>query len=150
MKLTLAQQNPIVGDLEGNLIKVAATLAQTEKDTPDLVVFPELFVVGYPPRDLLEKSWFVKRIEKTLEEIKALSKKYFNTGIILGVPLSNEIDGSRRLYNAAVLIYQGELIFSQGKSLLPTYDVFDEARYFEAATGSSTVPFKNEILGITV
>jgi len=149
MKITIAQLNPTVGDIEGNLAKVRDALSECSKDKPDLVVFPELFLVGYPPKDLLERPWFIEKALKVVEELIQLSMSYPDTGILLGVPMTSEGMG-KGLYNSALLIYQGKKLSAQHKSLLPTYDVFDEARYFDAAPEVHTVSFKGETLGISV
>jgi len=88
MKVTIAQLNPIVGDIDGNLRRIADVLSQSAKDSPDLLVFPELFLVGYPPRDLLEKSWFIEKVQGAVHEAVKLSAKHPQTAILLGTPLS--------------------------------------------------------------
>ena len=150
MKITLAQLNPTVGDIRGNLAKVTRTLSQCSKDSPDLVVFPELFLVGYPPRDLLERPSFIARTEEAIRELSEVSQKYPRTGIIVGAPQPRQQSTGKGLHNSALLIYQGRLIFTQHKSLLPTYDVFDEPRYFDPAPEDPVVKFKDKILGISI
>ena len=150
MKITLAQLNPFIGDITGNLEKIIMTLNKCSIDSPDLVIFPELFLVGYPPRDLLEKKWFIKNIQKAIEKLTKISTQYPNTGIIFGAPQSTKKKTGRGLYNTAFLIYKGKIIQMQNKSLLPTYDVFDEARYFDPAPKTSVIRFKDEILGISI
>ncbi|WP_418789968.1 NAD+ synthase [Phosphitispora sp. TUW77] len=150
MKVIIAQINPTVGDIEGNINKLTETLAGCDKETNDLVVFPELFLVGYPPRDLLERQWFINRTEEAVARVICLSKAYPKTGILFGVPTCSSKTKGKALYNSALLIYNGKTLFSQHKSLLPTYDVFDEARYFEPASAVGTVKFKGETLGISV
>ncbi len=149
MKITLAQLNPVVGDINGNLKKIKNTLS-TFHSGSDLVVFPELFLTGYPPRDLLEKSWFINKVQEVIREIKVISEEYRETGIIIGVPFPTNKKTGRGLYNSALFFYKGELILRQDKSLLPTYDVFDEARYFDMADEIKTVLFKGETLGISI
>jgi len=148
MKIKLAQLNPIIGDIEGNLNKLQQTVSELENGT-DLVIFSELFLTGYPPRDLLVKPWFTKKVKSALAEIKKMSREV-EAGILLGTPMPTPKKYGRGLYNSAVLIYQGEIIFSQNKSLLPTYDVFDEARYFDSAEEIGIVNFKGEKLGISI
>ena len=150
MKITLAQLNPTVGDIRGNVAKVTQTLSQCSKDSPDLVVFPELFLVGYPPRDLLERPSFIARTEEAIRELSEVSQKYPQTGIIVGAPQPGQHATGKGLHNSALLIYQGRLLFTQRKSLLPTYDVFDEARYFDPATDDPVVEFKDQTLGISI
>ena len=150
MKITLAQLNPTVGDIRGNVAKVKQTLAQCSKDSPDLVVFPELFLVGYPPRDLLERPSFIARTEEATLELLEVSQKYPQTGIIVGAPQLGLLSTGKGLHNSALLIHQGQLLFTQHKSLLPTYDVFDEPRYFDPAADDSVVKFKDRTLGISI
>lgn len=148
MKVKIAQLNPIIGDIEGNLNMLQQTVSELEKET-DLVVFSELFLTGYPPRDLLIKPWFIRKIKAALSKIKKFSRK-MEAGILLGIPLPTQKKYGRGLYNSAILIYQGEIIYKQHKSLLPTYDVFDEARYFDSAEEIGIVKFKGEKLGISI
>ena len=150
MKITAAQLNPFIGDIEGNLAKALSVLPQCRKDCSDLIVFPELFLAGYPPRDLLERPRFIERVQKALGELKIKSTDYPQTGILIGAPLPTEKSTGHGLYNSALLIYQGAILSAHHKSLLPTYDVFDEARYFDSAPEVDTVSFKGEMLGITV
>lgn len=144
MNITVAQLNPVIGDINGNLKKIVDTLLVC--NSTDLVVFSELFLTGYPPRDLLKRSWFIERTQKAIDKLVELSAKY-NTGILFGAPTKNNTGG---VYNSAILIYQGEVLAIQHKSLLPTYDVFDEARYFDKAPEIHIVPFRGEILGISI
>jgi NAD+ synthase (glutamine-hydrolysing) len=149
MKVTIAQLNPIVGDVKGNQIKIKETLTLYSRET-DLIVFPELFLVGYPPQDLLEKSWFNNEVSRAIDDIATISANYPGTGIVFGAPVPSEKGSGKGLYNAAVFVHNGRVLFKQPKSLLPTYDVFDEARHFDPATGNTTIPFKDEVLGITI
>jgi len=150
MKVTAAQLNPTVGDIEGNLGKVSAALDQAAAERPDLVVFSELFLTGYPPQDLLERSWFIEKQERALYRLAEASRRHPETGLVIGAALPSRRQFGRRLTSAAVLIYQGRIIFQQDKSLLPTYDVFDEARYFDPAEKIRTVAFKDQVLGLSV
>lgn len=150
MKVTIAQLNPIVGDLDYNMKKLAEILPEARKSGSNLVILPELYLVGYPPRDLLEKPWFIGQVIKAVDELKALSSRYPELGIIIGAPMPNKQKEGRALHNSALLIYQGEVIFQQEKSLLPVYDVFDETRYFEPARKIDTVSFKGYQLAISI
>jgi len=149
MKISIAQLNPTVGDIEENLKKMVDALEQGNREGSDLVVLPELFLPGYPPRDLLERSWFIEQNQQALQKMLNISAAFPSTGILFGVPLESTNPG-RGLYNSAVLIYRGEILASQHKSLLPIYDVFDEARYFDPAPEIHTVVFKGETLGISI
>ncbi|MBN2226209.1 MAG: NAD+ synthase [candidate division Zixibacteria bacterium] len=149
MKLTLAQLNPIVGDIEGNLDKACRTVQEHGRES-DLVVFPELFLVGYPPHDLLVRQRFVDRVDDAIARLCKFSLKFPETGILIGAPVTSETNGKRRLHNAALLIADGDIVGRVYKSLLPSYDVFDEPRYFDPAPDINPVTFKGETLGISV
>ncbi len=150
MRITLAQVNPVVGDVEGNVAMIRRVLEECATQTPDLVVFPELCLCGYPPMDLLERDWFIGRVLVALEDVKLLSVRFPETGIVLGAPLPTWRPNGKGLYNAALLIHQGKVAGVSAKSLLPTYDVFDEARYFDPAPEVGVIPFRGERLGLHV
>ncbi len=150
MRVALAQLNPVIGDYAGNVAKIEHTLAGCAADAPDLVVFPELFLCGYPPRDLLERTWFIQQARDALQQVLVLSERYPHTGILVGAPLPTDRATGKGLNNSALLIEGGRLLLRQDKSLLPTYDVFDEARYFDPATATAVVPFHGERLGISI
>ncbi len=147
MKIALAQINVIIGDFERNFEKIASYVKKAEAENADLIVFPELTVTGYPPRDFLEFKDFVRRAHETVERLKPLSHQ---TGILIGLPTVNPRIEGKDLYNSAVLLYGGKEVFRQHKTLLPTYDIFDEARYFEEATSWQTVDFKGMRLAVTI
>src|SRR5512133_202106 len=86
MKITMAQLNPTIGDFAGNLAKIEQALQATAGSAPDLVVFPELFLTGYPPRDLLERNWFIRQTQEAIDQVCAISRAYPETGILLGAP----------------------------------------------------------------
>jgi NAD+ synthase (glutamine-hydrolysing) len=150
MKVTIAQLNPTVGDFEGNLEKLKGALASTAGATPDLVVFPELFLTGYPPRDFLEAGWFREKADRAVEEVLGISREYPRTGILVGAPRPTGRETGRGLYNSALLVADGRILFTQHKALLPTYDVFDEARYFDPGPSMEVVRFRNQVLGISI
>lgn len=150
MKIIIAQLDPIVGDVKGNVEKIQQTLHLYQKESPDLLIFSELFLSGYPPRDLLEKPWFIENVQQGLAALLKISADFRNTGILLGAPTPTKKKAGRGLYNSALLLYQGKLLHQQPKSLLPTYDVFDEARYFDPAPQTDVVSFKKEMLGISI
>lgn len=149
MKISIAQLNPLVGGLEHNLNKIHQSLEQVKNDGSQLLILPELFLTGYPPRDLLEIPWFVQQINAVLLKVLALSKQYPETAILLGIPQPGASLG-KGLYNSALLIGKGRVLFQQNKSLLPTYDVFDETRYFDPAASIMVFPFGGERLGISI
>jgi NAD+ synthase (glutamine-hydrolysing) len=149
MRITLAQLNPVVGDIDGNvrqILKVWDDYCQSS----DLIVFPELFLVGYPPKDLVERIWFIDRVNEAIEKLRVMSVKYPDTGILFGAPLRTDTAVGKGLTNSAVFIYRGEIILNQAKSLLPTYDVFDEARHFAPAQANCPVLFKGERIGVSI
>ena len=150
MRITIAQLNPVVGDINGNLSRALETMAQAACERADLVVFTELFLIGYPPRDLLGRCWVINRIEAALQELARASRAYPDLGIIVGAPLPTGRDTGHGLYNSAVLIQNGRTLGTVNKSLLPTYDVFDEDRYFDRHNGAAPLPFKGEQLGLHI
>ncbi len=150
MKITIAQLNPTIGDIQGNLQKLESAWKQAVKDSADLLVMTELYVTGYPPRDLLQRKGFIQRCRKAVERIAKISEKYPETGIIVGVPTAYDANTGTGIRNSAILIHDGRVVFTQHKSLLPTYDVFDEARYFNPAHDVDIVRFKNETIGISI
>jgi NAD+ synthase (glutamine-hydrolysing) len=149
MKVTLAQLNPTVGDVSGNLHKVIGTLERCGGAT-DLIVFSELFLVGYPPRDLVEKPALIAQVQQALARLAEVTRNHPKTAVLVGAPLPSGRDTGKGLSDAALLIGQGKILFQQNKSLLPTYDVFDEARYFEPAAEVRVTPFGAEFLGLSV
>ncbi len=150
MKIALAQLNPTVGDIKSNLAELKQTVDGIKPGSADLVVFHELYLCGYPPRDLLSLPWFVDRLESALDEVKNISNKRPDLGIILGTVRRSGIVGGKGLYNSAVFIQDGKLLFEQHKQLLPTYDVFDESRYFDAGSAYRVFDYKSEKLGISI
>jgi len=150
MRIALCQLNPVVGDVPGNLALVRRALEQVRLPAPELAVFPELVLTGYPPLDLLERSWFIDRAEHGRLELQELSRDYPDTGIIFGTVVRTGRTSGKGLHNAAILVQNGAELLCQPKTLLPTYDVFDESRYFDPADVVKTVRFKNEVLGVTV
>jgi NAD+ synthase (glutamine-hydrolysing) len=150
LRITIAQLDPVVGDIGGNIKKMVNTMSRCSQESSDLVVFPELFITGYPPRDLLERPWFIRRSQEAVDELTKISKEYPQSGILFGAPLPTGKKTGRGLYNSALLVHQGEILSSQHKSLLPTYDVFDEARYFDPGSENQIVSFKGETLGISI
>lgn len=150
MKITIAQLNPFVGDIEGNTTKAIDVMRQAAADYADLLIFPELYIIGYPPKDLLERSSTIKRVDCELKRAIAASRSYPDLGVIIGAPTPAGCGNGKPLYNSAILFSAGEILFQRHKSLLPSYDVFDEARYFRSAVEIEPVIFKNEVLGISI
>jgi NAD+ synthase (glutamine-hydrolysing) len=150
MKIGLCQLNSTMGDIAGNTGKIIDAIKKTSSQKPDLLVFPELFINGYPPRDLLENKWFIQNGMAALKKLCEISAGIRGTGILTGMAFPEASPMGRGLFNSAVLVYDGAVVFRQDKSLLPTYDVFDEWRYFDPSRNTSVFPFKNEKLGITI
>lgn len=147
MFIFLSQQNYRIGDFEGNLQKMMKAVAEAEKQGADLIVFPELSVCGYPPRDFLEFEDFIGQCEQSIDKLKTLSGKI---GILAGAPCRNPVPEGKDLFNAAWLLYGGEVVQIIHKTCLPNYDVFDEYRYFEPAFDWQIVHFKGKRLAVTI
>ncbi|MBW1690790.1 MAG: NAD+ synthase [Deltaproteobacteria bacterium] len=147
MKIALAQLNPIIGDFAYNTGKIKAAAEQAKAQSCDLVVFSELVISGYPPRDLLEKREFV---EENLTYLQDLVKSIAGIGVICGYVDRNPRKAGNPLYNAAALFEGGEILYTAHKRLLPTYDVFDETRYFEPGSDCTPYPYKNCRIGLAV
>ncbi|MEN0006485.1 MAG: nitrilase-related carbon-nitrogen hydrolase, partial [Bacteroidota bacterium] len=147
MKIALAQLNYHIGNFEGNLQKMLEGVATAKAQGADLVCFAELAVCGYPPRDFLEFDDFIKRCEATVE---ALAKAADGIAIIVGAPSRNPVVEGKDLFNSAYFLKDGEVQQVQHKALLPTYDVFDEYRYFEPATIFNCIEFMGKRIGLTI
>lgn len=146
MKIALAQFNPTVGDFAGNSAKILELAHQAKQRGADLAVFSELCLCGYLPLDLLERPQF---IERNIKERDCLAKKLPLPAIIGYAARATDATG-KPVANAAALLSAGEVLFEQHKMLLPTYDVFDESRYFQPARTQSPYSFDGEQLGITI
>ncbi len=145
--IALAQQNYHIGNFEDNTRKIIAAIAEAKSKGADLIVFSELCVCGYPPRDFLEFEDFVERCYNALDEIKQHSH---GIGVLVGSVARNPSRLGKDLFNAAYLLHEGEIVAEVHKTLLPTYDVFDEYRYFEPATEWKVIPFKGRRLAVTI
>ncbi|WP_022834502.1 NAD+ synthase [Salisaeta longa] len=148
MRIALAQINPTVGDLAGNRQKIVSYAARAAQRGADLVVFPELCVTGYPPQDLLDNPLFRTAVQQTVQQIASDVPR--GLGIIVGAPLPNPSSTGKRLQNVACLFEDGRAVGRVAKRLLPTYDVFDEHRYFEPGTASSVIEWRGHRLGLHI
>ena len=147
MKIALAQINTTVGDFGGNRSLIEKAYLQGSGEGVELVVTPELAITGYPPRDLLLKSGF---IEANLAALEDLAGTVGEVGLVVGHVGLNESHTGRRATNAVSLLYQGKIVATRTKTLLPTYDVFDEDRYFEPANENTPVEYNGRKLGLTI
>jgi NAD+ synthetase len=147
MKAALAQINTTVGDISGNETKILAAYARGVAAGADVVLLPELALTGYPPRDLVLNDAFVA---KNLEALERLARQTGPTALVTGFIGRNEIRPGRQATNAIALLQNGKIIATRTKTLLPTYDVFDEDRYFEPATENAPVDFNGTKIGLTI
>ena len=147
MKIALAQINFHVGNFEANVASIRKMIRAAEKGGADLVVFSELSICGYPPLDLLEQKSFIDQCTQSLQEITASCKKI---AAIVGGPSINARPVGKKLYNSAFFISGGKIRATIHKSLLPTYDIFDEYRYFEPNPSFQVVSHKGLTIAITL
>jgi NAD+ synthase (glutamine-hydrolysing) len=147
VKVALAQINPIVGDLAGNEAKILAAYQRGVKAGAEMVLCPELSITGYPPRDLLLKKGFITRNLEALDRLAAATGK---VGLLLGYVGKNELRPGREVTNSVALLQNGKILATRAKTLLPTYDVFDEDRYFEPATENLPAEFAGGKVALTI
>ena len=147
MRLGLAQINTTVGDLAGNRRRILDAYAELAGRGAELVVFPELATCGYPPRDLLFKRHFVPDVEVSM---KAIAEKIGDVPALVGTVESNSGGTGRPFFNSAAFCHRGKVASVARKCLLPTYDVFDEDRYFEPATQATVIVHNGVRIGVTI
>ncbi len=147
MRIALAQIDYHIGNFEGNLSKMLAAVESAKEQGADLICFGELAVCGYPPRDFLEFDDFIRQSQASVEALKQVSQ---GIGIVVGAPSRNPVKAGKDLYNSAYFLSEGEVIGIQHKALLPTYDIFDEYRYFEPATSFQTITFKGKKIALSI
>jgi NAD+ synthase (glutamine-hydrolysing) len=147
MKIAIAQINPVIGDFNHNCSRIIHYSEKAKSLECDLIVFSELVIPGYPPRDLLEKPDF---IQSNLDALQYVIKNIHGIGVICGFVEKNPEDQGNPLFNAAVLFEDGRMLHKVRKRLLPTYDVFDESRYFEPGKDSRTFAYKGRKIGLTI
>lgn len=147
MKISIAQLNYKIGDFEGNKNLICKAIRQAKAEGSDLVIFSELCITGYPPLDLLDRVDFIEKCGDTVNEIAAIC-----TGItaIVGSPTFNADREGKKLYNSALALSGGKIIFKTNKALLPTYDIFDEYRYFEPEKNFSIFTIKGIKIALTI
>ena len=149
MKIALAQTNSTVGDLCGNAKRMLEFSRRAAESGANVVVFPELSLTGYPPRDLLEKESFLDRTEQHLVSLAAEAAP-LDIAIVCGTVTRTGSPAGHPIYNSAAVLRGGSIVFRQHKMLLPTYDVFDEARYFEPATKQSPLALGDAVSALTI
>ena len=147
MNIALAQLNYIIGDIEGNTTKILAEVDAAKVANADLVVFSELAICGYPPKDLLDYPSFIERCELALDTIRIASNEI---GVLVGSPSLSGLAKGKKLYNSAFFFSDQKLLAKVNKTLLPTYDIFDEYRYFETNNVFECVDFKGERIAVTI
>lgn len=147
MKICLAQLNYIIGDFEYNRSKITEAIGKAKKEKADLIVFAELAICGYPPRDLLEYPWFISQCE---EEVRKIATECQGIAAIVGSPSRNPEIMGKNIFNSAFFLEDGKIKQIAHKALLPTYDVFDEYRYFEPYREFQSVTYKGKRIALTI
>lgn len=147
MKIALAQINTLIGDFEGNLYQMLRAAEQARNDGADIIIYPELTTCGYPPRDFLDFDDFIRLAETTIEK---LTQAAYGIAMVVGSPSRNPRIEGKDLFNSAYFLAEGQVQHVQHKALLPTYDVFDEYRYFEPASEFKVVTYKGLRFALTI
>ncbi|HUS86089.1 MAG TPA: NAD+ synthase [Bacteroidales bacterium] len=147
MKITAAQLNFHVGNFDRNVKMICDTIRSARAKGSDLVVFSELSVPGYPPHDLLEQQEFIKKCYQSLEVIASECK---GISALVGSPSLNDAPAGKRLFNSAFFLHEGRIADVFHKSLLPTYDIFDEYRYFEPLKEYRILKYRNKRIAVTI
>ena len=147
MKIALGQINPTVGDFAGNAAKIIDFSRRAQSARAGLILFPELSVCGYPPRDLVERASFVQHNRETLDQIAAETR---GIAVICGLVTPAQAESGKSVMNSAALLKDGRVAFLQSKMLLPTYDVFDEMRNFAPAKSQVLFPFCGKQMALTI
>ncbi|MEO6538557.1 MAG: NAD+ synthase [Ferruginibacter sp.] len=147
MKIFLAQQNYHIGNFESNTKKIIHAIQQAKREGGDLIIFSELSLCGYAPKDFLEFDDFINKCYKSIDEIKVHAD---TIGVLIGAPDKNLIKEGKDLFNAAFLLFGKEIVAVAHKTCLPNYDVFDEYRYFEPAYSWKVMEFKGKRLAVTI
>jgi len=147
MKIVLAQQNYHIGNFELNTQKIITAIQEAKAAGADLILFSEMCVCGYPARDFVEFNNFITQCEASVDRIR---QEADTIGVLIGSPSRNPSELGKDLFNAAFFLFEQKIVAEIHKTLLPTYDVFDEYRYFEPSAEWKVVPFKGKKLAITI
>jgi len=147
MKIALAQLNYHIGHFSSNEEKIINAIAQAKAQQVDIIVFAELAISGYPPRDFLEFDDF---IDKCYAATESIAKHCQDIGAIVGLPTRNTTGKGKPLHNSAAFLSQGKIQEIKHKSLLPNYDIFDEYRYFEPNQSFSCLNYKGQKIALTI
>jgi NAD+ synthase (glutamine-hydrolysing) len=147
MKIALAQNNYHIGNFEANLRKMLQSIASAKEAGADIVCFAELASCGYPPRDFLEFDDFIAESSRVIESLADAAR---GIAVVVGAPSVNEDPLGKHLFNSAFFLHEGKVIQKVHKALLPTYDVFDEYRYFEPAKSFKVVKFQGKKIALTI
>jgi NAD+ synthase (glutamine-hydrolysing) len=147
MKITVAQLNYHIGNFTQNKKLICNAIEKAKSNGSDLIIFSELCISGYPPLDLLDRFDFIEKCNQTVNEI---AHKCTGIAAIVGSPTINKNREGKKLFNSALLLSEGKIVFCVNKALLPTYDIFDEYRYFEPGNKFSIIPFKGLKIALTI
>ncbi|MFT4665321.1 MAG: NAD+ synthase (glutamine-hydrolyzing) [Polaribacter sp.] len=147
MKITVAQLNYHIGNFEGNVKNMLSAVAKAKEEDADIVCFGELATCGYPPRDFLEFDDFIRQAEKAIQDLAAAA---IDIAIVVGSPCRNPVVEGKDLFNAGYFLADGEIQHIQHKTLLPTYDIFDEYRYFEPGTDHKVIEYRGKRIALTI
>jgi len=148
MNYHMCQIDTTVGDLVGNVKKICDIVTKDKNSNYDIFIFPELTITGYPPLDLLDKSSFIKEQNEGIQVI--LDKTKDNNALIILGCVEFNVGNGRKLFNTAIVCHKGEIVYRYHKQLLPTYDVFDEARYFEPGKDTGVFYYMNKRIGLLI
>lgn len=147
MKIELSQLNYHIGNFESNSEKIIEQIIEAKKSGVEIIVFSELSVCGYPPLDMLEQKDFIESVNTHISKI---ALNCYGIAAIIGGPSINSNERGKKLFNSAYFLSDGKITFIQNKTLLPTYDIFDEYRYFEPNTKFATIRYKGKKIAITI
>jgi len=147
LKIAISQLNYHIGNFEGNLQHMIEAIDKAKQGGADLICFSELATTGYPPRDFLDFDDFIELSYTAIDKLKSHTD---DIAIVVGSPRHNPVAEGKDLYNSALVLYQREIVFTQHKTLLPTYDIFDEYRYFEPASEWNVFHFKGYRIALTI